>query len=326
MYVEIKELINNNSIEESLILLNNLIKNNIEEQTDNTNEHIKLLFLLIKCFYIKKDNNEVKKYFLILESKIENKIFLDNALYETIEIEELINLYFEFSFNFLEDNINDMENNEYNFYLNRMFDFLSNLYNFDDLNIENKYYFILESWTQFNGYNLKKDFNIKNYYQNTTKLLKLTGFFKYIFTEDYNNLKFNKDLINILSFFNDKELVSLSKILHNYCNTFIELKNEDINKILKFNMTFSHFLINKDLNFSNFIFFFLISNINYYKYYINDNKNLDFFKKEIKNVLKDRLISLANYDIFYKKILFLNKTNVDKDIIDYLFKDFIELK
>ena len=77
---------------------------------------------------------------------------------------------------------------------------------------------------------------------------------------------------------------------------------------------------------SSIIFFFLISNINYYKYYINDNKNLDFFKKEIENVLKDRLISLANYDIFYKKILFLNKTNVDKDIIDYLFKDFIELK
>lgn len=321
MYIKIKELINKNSIDESLILLNELIKQNIKEENDDTNEHIKLIFLLIECFYIKQERKKIKDNFLFLESKIEKKVFLDD-FYQSKEIEETINLYINFLINFLEENINVMDNTDFYFYLNRIFDFLSNLYSFDDFSIEDKNYVILESWTQFNSYNIKKDFNLKDYHNNITKLLKLFGFDKYIFIDKLNDFYFDNEFVNLLINFNEKELYSLSKILHNYSNTFIELKHKDINKILKFNLVFSKFLINNNFDFSKFIFFFLISNINYCKYATEDF-DLDFIKKEINNILHIKLNSVINYDVFYKKILFINKTNIDNNIIDFLFNDFI---
>lgn len=324
MYIKIKELINKNSIDESLILLNELIKINIEDKNDDTNEHIQLLFLLIKRFYIKQEKNKIKESFLFLESKIEKKIFLDDY-YQPKEIEETINLYINFLINFLEDNIDIMDNKDFYFYLNKIFDFLSNLYSFDEFSIDEKYYVILESWTQFNSYNIKKDYNLKDYHNNITKLLKLIGFNKYIMIDNFNDFNFDNNFIKTLINFNEKELFSLSKILHNYSNTFIEFKHKDINKILKFNVVFSNFLINYNFDFSKFIFFFLISNINYCKY-TTENFDLDFIKKEIHNILNIKLNSVINYDIFYKKIIFINKTNVDNNIIDYLFNDLINLK
>ena len=141
MYIKIQDLINKNNIKEALILLNNITKLSIED--DNiSNDNIKLLFLLIKCHIINNDVENIKKNFLLLEKIVEKKIFLDNSLYETKDIEDLINLYINFLYHFLEEK-ND--NTDLDFYLNYIFDFLSNLYCYDEFNIENKIHYILES-------------------------------------------------------------------------------------------------------------------------------------------------------------------------------------
>lgn len=322
----IDDLITNNKINDRISEIQKIISS---QNNDDiyffknfclNNENLFLIFDLLLCYSLIEKEEKIEFYEKIIHNAIEEKIFLKINNFNNKEIEELINIFIDFYFNYLLI-IKKFKKIEFNLIF--IFDFLSNLYKFNELIIHNKKVYILETWNFFNSINLNEHYNINLYYIYTKKLLILIDVFDYIF-RDINSNKEEKEFNLIEKFYNniskklDNDVIFLIvKTLHNFSNTYIELNKKDAEKLIYFNFWLSYFLI-KTNNYKNkYLFFFLISNINY----INHYKNYDYesLKFAINVELNEFNKNEENKEDYLKNIKYIKKMFSHKENILNLF-------
>lgn len=310
-------------------LIDDILKSIKIDNEELTNDYLKIICLDNKKFFLilellhyyslVEDLEKIENYENLIHFIFEDKIFLKTIYFSNDDFEELIDYFITFYFNYLLVN-KKFRNIEKNFYF--IFNFLENLHNFNELIIEKKQTYILETWNYFNSINLNEHYNINLYYVYTKKLFSILGLFNYFKTNIDNDIEkiLNNNIISenfyndLKNNFDDNSIFLIVKTLHNLSNAFIELNKKDLNNIIYFNLYLSYFLIKENNYKNNFLFFFIISNTNYINFFnkFDDEKITKFLTESLKNFTKDE----GNKEEYLKLMKKIKKMVLNKKLLN----------
>lgn len=310
-------------------LIDDILKSIKIDNEELTNDYLKIICLdnkkfflileLLHCYSLVEDLEKIENYENLIHFIFEDKIFLKTIYFSNDDFEELIDYFITFYFNYLLVN-KKFRNIEKNFYF--IFNFLENLHNFNELIIEKKQIYILETWNYFNSINLNEHYNINLYYVYTKKLFSILGLFNYFKTNIDNDIEkiLNNNIIienfynDLKNNFDDNSIFLIVKTLHNLSNAFIELNKKDLNNIIYFNLYLSYFLIKENNYKNNFLFFFIISNTNYINFFnkFDDEKITKFLTETLKNFTKDE----ENKEEYLKLMKKIKKMVLNKKLLN----------